>query len=117
MSLLTLGIQIYSVPELALIVPPEAFEPPPKVTSAVIHLVRRDKPLVSGSVETTLFNLATVAFQRKRKTLANGLAQGLNVPKADVEATLSKLGIDPGLRPQAIPMESWIAIAEGFAQS
>ncbi len=115
MSLLTLGVQVYSEPELRLLVPPDVFEPPPKVDSAIVHLVPRAAPLVSGDAETALFSLATIAFQRKRKTIANGFAQGLNKPKTQIEEWLTNIGIDPGLRPQAIPLESWVAIAEGFA--
>ena len=80
-------------------------------------------PLVEGLVKWKirrsvavigLFVLATMAFQAKRKTLANGIAQGLGRPRADVDHAIEALGIDPGLRPQALSVEDWALLAEGF---
>ncbi|HWK81748.1 MAG TPA: hypothetical protein VNP95_13340, partial [Thermomicrobiales bacterium] len=60
-------------------------------------------------------DLATMAFQRKRKTIANGLAQGLGRARAEVEAEIAALGIDPGLRPQALAVADWVLLATAIA--
>lgn len=53
-------------------VPPEAFNPPPKVQSGVIRLIRRKEPLDMKS-EKHFFNLVKTAFNQRRKTLRNAL--------------------------------------------
>jgi 16S rRNA (adenine1518-N6/adenine1519-N6)-dimethyltransferase len=111
MSLLTLAIQLFAEAHLAFIVPPDVFEPPPKVESAVVRLDLRPSPLAGESERESLFSLATMAFQRKRKTIANGLSQGMGLSKAEVESLLGRAGIDAGLRPQAVSLEQWLALA------
>ncbi len=111
MSLLSLAVQLFAEPHLEFIVPPDVFEPPPKVESAVVQLVVRPTPLGSPDDRDALFAMATMAFQRKRKTIANGLSQGLGLHKADVESLLSSAGIDAGLRPQAVSLGQWLALA------
>ena len=110
-SLLALATQLYAEPALAFVVPAESFLPPPKVESAVVRLELRETPLASPIEIETLFRLATMAFQRKRKTISNGLSQGLEITKAEAEIILERAGIDPTLRPQAVPLESWIALS------
>ncbi|MEJ7900431.1 MAG: 16S rRNA (adenine(1518)-N(6)/adenine(1519)-N(6))-dimethyltransferase RsmA [Thermomicrobiales bacterium] len=110
-SLLSLATQLFAVAELSFIVPPDVFLPPPKVESAVVRLVLHDAPLASPVEVESLFRLATMAFQRKRKTMSNGISQGLGVSKPEAEAMLEHAGIDPSLRPQAVALEQWIALA------
>lgn len=110
-SLLALATQLFAEAELAFTVPPDVFLPPPKVESAVVRLTLRDEPLASPIEIETLFRLATMAFQRKRKTISNGLSQGLGVPKPEAEAMLERAGIATSLRPQAVSLEDWISLA------
>ena len=82
-----------------------AFEPPPDVTSAVVRLA----PLPAGSYdindEKRLAGLVTQAFSQRRKTIRNSLR---NV--AD-EAMLESVGIDPGLRAEAISIADYVRLA------
>ncbi len=112
LSLLAIATQIYATSEISFIVPPDVFLPPPKVESAVVHLTLRDVPLASPVEVDTLFRLATMAFQRKRKTITNGLSQGLDLPKSTVEFMLDEAEIASSLRPQAVSLERWIALAK-----
>jgi 16S rRNA (adenine1518-N6/adenine1519-N6)-dimethyltransferase len=115
MSLLGIATQLYTEAEIAFVVPPESFLPPPKVESAVVTMRVRDELPVDQPTRDRLFELATIAFQRKRKTLANGLANGLDRPKSDVEELLGATGIDPMRRPQTLDVDEWIAVATVFA--
>jgi 16S rRNA (adenine1518-N6/adenine1519-N6)-dimethyltransferase len=110
MSLLGLAMQLYADASLAFVVPPDVFLPPPKVESAVVHLIPRTHPLLDANGRETLFRLATMAFQRKRKTINNGLAQGMELPKSDVDKLLEKAGIDSMRRPQTMSLNDWIAL-------
>lgn len=88
-------------------VPPEAFTPPPKVTSAVARL----RPLPAGTFDIRdsdrFAAVVKLAFSRRRKTLRNAL-QGL-VDAAEIEAA----GLDPGCRPEQVPIAGWVALANG----
>jgi len=82
-----------------------AFEPPPEVTSAVVRLA----PLPAGTYviddEKRLSKLVAQAFSQRRKTIRNSLK------KVADEAILKSVGIDPGLRPEAISIADYVRLA------
>ena len=86
-------------------VPPEAFDPPPEVNSAVVRL----DPLPPGSFsiedQAGLSTLVAKAFMQRRKTLRNALRN--EADSADLEA----VGIDPGLRPEQVSIDQYIALS------
>jgi len=88
---------------------PEAFQPPPKVDSAVVRLL--PKPLASiGIVDHGMFaRVVRDAFGQRRKTLRNALA---NVCDA---AALERAGIRPDLRAEQLPVAAFIALANQLA--
>ena len=83
----------------------DAFDPPPKVTSAVVRLA----PLPAGTYiindEEGLSRLVATAFSQRRKTIRNSLKNVLS------EAQLVAAGIDPGLRPEAISIADYVRLA------
>jgi 16S rRNA (adenine1518-N6/adenine1519-N6)-dimethyltransferase len=85
-------------------VPPEAFDPPPEVNSAVVRL----DPLPPGTFEidneAALSALVAKAFMQRRKTLRNSLRD--IVAAEDFEA----VGIDPGLRPEQLPIADYVRL-------
>ena len=91
-------------------VPPEAFDPPPKVTSAVVRL----NPLPPGAFEINdeagLSTLVATAFMQRRKTLRNALRKLVERP--DFEAT----GIDAGLRPEQVSIADYIRLSNYLRQ-
>ncbi len=90
-------------------VPPEAFSPPPKVTSAVVRLRPRPRGDIAVRDTRALSALVARAFSQRRKTLRNALKGA--VDPADLEA----LGIDPVARPETVPPKEWIALANRLA--
>jgi 16S rRNA (adenine1518-N6/adenine1519-N6)-dimethyltransferase len=110
MSLLGLACQLDTEPAIAFTVPADAFLPAPKVESAVVSMRVIPEPALSPGERETLFRLATMAFQRRRKTLANGLSQGLAMPKGDIERFLAGAGIDPMRRPETLAAEDWLRL-------
>jgi 16S rRNA (adenine1518-N6/adenine1519-N6)-dimethyltransferase len=86
--------------------PPEAFSPPPKVSSAVVTLIPRPKPLVDVSKDALELVVAK-AFGQRRKMLRVAL-KGLAVP-ADV--LLEKSGIDGTLRAEQLTVETLCNLA------
>ncbi|HEV2127782.1 MAG TPA: 16S rRNA (adenine(1518)-N(6)/adenine(1519)-N(6))-dimethyltransferase RsmA [Thermomicrobiales bacterium] len=111
LSLLALAILLYTVPGYLFTVPKEAFHPVPKVTSAVVRLRVRAEQLLTARERDRLFELATVAFQQKRKTLSNSLAPEVGMDKPDFVKRLAAIGIDASLRPQALAFEDWLRLA------
>ncbi len=113
MSLLGLTTQLSADARVAFIVPPEVFSPSPKVESAVVQLVPRDAASLSPSQRIALFRLATIAFQSKRKTLSNSLANGLGMPKREIEEVLRLAEIAPMRRPQTLDLMDWCRLVDG----
>ena len=82
-----------------------AFDPPPAVTSAIVRLL----PLPAGTYdihnEARLSQLVATAFSQRRKTIRNSLRQVVD------EARLRSVGIDPGLRPEAVSIAEYVQLA------
>lgn len=114
MSLLGLATALYAEAHIAMIVPPDVFLPPPKVDSAVVVLDARTTLPGTDATRDRMFELATMAFQRKRKTISNGLAQGLGIAKTELDALLEGAGIDSMRRPQTLSVDDWLRIAEAL---
>lgn len=114
LSLLGLATDLYAEAEIAFVVPPEVFLPPPKVESAVAVLEVRSHLRGTQELRDRMFELATMAFQRKRKTISNGLSMGLGRPKAELDQVFLDLGIDPMRRPQTLTVDEWLVIAEAL---
>jgi 16S rRNA (adenine1518-N6/adenine1519-N6)-dimethyltransferase len=89
--------------ELMFIVPPEAFDPPPRVESAIVRMTPLAAPLACD--QTRLEQVVLKAFSQRRKVIRNCLAGMFT------EAELVKVGIDPQLRPEAIPLDLYVALA------
>ena len=86
--------------------PPEAFSPPPKVHSAVVHLTALPDPRYPADAGT-LSNVVATAFNQRRKMLRAAL-KGL-VP--DVEDCLRAAGINPTDRAEVVSLEAFCALA------
>lgn len=114
MSLLGLATALYADANIVMIVPPEVFLPPPKVESAVVRMDTRSDLRGTQATRDRMFELATMAFQRKRKTLSNGLSMGLDRSKSELDEILSGLDIDPMRRPQTLDVDEWLRIAEAL---
>lgn len=112
MSLLGLATQFFTDARSVCVVPPDVFLPSPKVDSAVLTLRPRSALALDDASRDRMFALATEAFQRRRKTIANGLAQGLAAPRSAIEATLRDIQIDPMRRPQTLDVEEWVRLAK-----
>lgn len=89
--------------ELLFIVPPTAFDPPPRVESAIVRMVPLAQPLPcdQGKLEQVVLK----AFSQRRKVIRNCLAGMFT------EHDLIEVGIDPQLRPEAISLVQYVALA------
>jgi len=84
---------------------PGAFQPPPKVWSAVVRLVPRETSPVAVPDEQRFAEVVRLAFAQRRKTLRNSL-RGL----LDAEQ-IRTAGIDPGARPETLDLAAFAALS------
>jgi len=86
-------------------VPPESFDPPPKVQSAVVRLIPRDVSELKAKSQEKLSQVVQTAFSQRRKMLRNTLKGTLS------DAGFAELGIDPTRRAEDIPLADYVRIA------
>jgi 16S rRNA (adenine1518-N6/adenine1519-N6)-dimethyltransferase len=84
-----------------------AFVPPPSVTSAIVRLEPREKPLAPAEL-ATLEKITQAAFGQRRKMLRQSLKA------LGGEALLEKAGIDPTARPEDLKIEAFAALARAL---
>ncbi|HQU69548.1 MAG TPA: 16S rRNA (adenine(1518)-N(6)/adenine(1519)-N(6))-dimethyltransferase RsmA [Albidovulum sp.] len=91
---------------IALTLPPEAFTPPPKVHSSVVHLKALPAPRFPANA-ATLNRVVAAGFNQRRKMLRSSL-KGLG---PGIEGKLEAAGIAPTARAEEIGLERWCALA------
>ncbi|TXI34595.1 MAG: 16S rRNA (adenine(1518)-N(6)/adenine(1519)-N(6))-dimethyltransferase, partial [Candidatus Moraniibacteriota bacterium] len=105
MSLLSVMAQYYATVEKRLFVPKTAFDPVPKVDSAVVHIIPR-RPF-DHEADRKVFRLARAGFAARRKTLVNNLSTSFSVERSVVEGYLVTLGLRSDIRAQALSVLDW----------
>ncbi|MEM6371632.1 MAG: 16S rRNA (adenine(1518)-N(6)/adenine(1519)-N(6))-dimethyltransferase RsmA [Pseudomonadota bacterium] len=95
---------------IAMSLPPEAFTPPPKVSSAVVHLTALPAPKYAADPEV-LSRVVAMAFNQRRKMLRAAL-KGLT---PDIEDRLNAAGIKPTERAEQVSLEGFCALARAVA--
>lgn len=86
-------------------VPPESFDPPPKVQSAVVRLIPKAPDLMLAHDLAKLSQVVLAAFSQRRKMLRNTLKGVLD------DAGFTALGIAPTLRPEDLAVDDYVRIA------
>ncbi|WP_027410123.1 16S rRNA (adenine(1518)-N(6)/adenine(1519)-N(6))-dimethyltransferase RsmA [Anoxybacteroides tepidamans] len=116
---LSIAVQYYTEAETVMNVPRTVFMPQPNVDSAVIRLVKRDKPAVEVNNESFFFQVVRASFGQRRKTILNNLISHLpngKQLKESVEGTLTDLGIDPRRRGETLTIEEFAALSNSLAK-
>ena len=102
---LSVAIQARCIVEPLFTIGPGAFNPPPKVDSAVIRLIPDDEKINAIDNPELFDKVVTAAFGMRRKTLRNAL-------KAIADATtLETCDIDPSLRAEQLAVEECVSLA------
>jgi 16S rRNA (adenine1518-N6/adenine1519-N6)-dimethyltransferase len=105
---LSVAAQWRAQPRIAMQVHRSSFVPPPKVASAVVHVVPGEQP--AGIDPAVLERLTAAAFGQRRKMLRSSLK---NVPGA-LEA-LSGLGVDAERRAETVSVDEFVALARALS--
>ena len=107
-SSFSLFLQYHMETEYLFDVPREKFLPAPKVTSAVLRCVRRDKPAVEVQDEAFFFRCLRGAFLLRRKTLVNSLASALSdFDKATIQAAIADCGLPADIRGERLTLQDF----------
>ena len=110
MSMLSVGVQFYGQPRIVAQVPPRAFTPPPKVTSAVVSIQVYPQQAVQVDNVGQFFSLVRGGFSAPRKQLRNALSQGLGLPPYQCEGLLNSAGIQPTRRAETLALHEWASL-------
>ena len=98
-----------STARIVLSLPPGAFTPPPKVSSAVVHLTALPEPRFPADA-AVLSRVVAAAFNQRRKMLRAAL-KGL---APDIEDVLRTAGLTPTDRAEQVPLEGFCALARAL---
>ena len=99
-----------SNPKIMMELPPEAFTPPPKVHSAVVHFDALPEPRFPAPAGL-LTSTVAMAFNQRRKMLRSSLKSA----SPNIENVLRDAGIKPTARAEEISLEGFCALARGLA--
>jgi len=124
MSYLSVFTQFHASVRVALRVPREAFEPAPKVASAVVVIEPIESAPLPPEREPALWALVQSGFRERRKMIRNVLARqlrtgedgatGAQLGQARVDTALAAAGIEGDRRPQTLSVADWIRLLEAF---
>lgn len=117
LRILAISVQFYGKPEIIDYVPAGNFYPVPRVDSAILKITLYPQPLLEVTSEKNFFRIVRAGFCAVRKQLANSLAQGLDIPRAEVLSLVQKAGVDPQIRPEKLNLEEWARLEKVFAEA
>lgn len=96
---------------IVMTLPPEAFNPPPKIHSAVVHLSKLDAPRFPADA-AVLSRVVAAAFNQRRKMLR----ASLKGQAPDIEDRIRAAGLEPTLRAEQVSIEGFCALAREIAR-
>jgi 16S rRNA (adenine1518-N6/adenine1519-N6)-dimethyltransferase len=113
-GVLSVLVQLHATVTRPLVLPPGAFRPPPRVRSAVVHLVFGPPPVPIGDA-ALLERMVRSMFTQRRKTLGNALRDFADAHGCGPGEAAAKAGIDAGRRPETLTLEEIARLAGVFA--
>ena len=117
MSVLSISVQFYGEPKIVSYVPARSFYPAPKVDSAILHINLYQQPRIVVSDIDDFFELVRAGFTASRKQIANSLAQGLGLPKAEALSLLEQAGIVSQRRAETLALDEWARLWQVFSRA
>ena len=108
---LSIFVQVFLDLSIRFSVKPSCFFPPPKVDSAVIHLIWKETPAVGPPEEDWFRKVVRGGLGYRRKTLINALKHsGLALPE-DAEGRMKEAGIDFRRRPETLGIDEFVLLS------
>lgn len=113
---LTVNLQAIANVERLFRVPPGAFQPPPKVDSAVVRVAPRDNPLVQEAEQRTFRELVQAAFGMRRKQIRRVIRQLKLMDAREADAILDSCDIAPDARPETLSPPQFVTLHRRLAR-
>ena len=111
---LSVNVQAVANVELLFRIPAGAFNPPPRVDSAVVRVTPRADPVVPAGMEERFRTFVQAAFALRRKQMRRVVRTIAERSAADAEAALAVCGIDPDARPETLGAEQFHALGRAL---
>jgi len=113
-SPLSIFVQLFLDASIRFFIKPSAFFPPPKVESAVVYMVWKEKPMIERKDEEWFKRVVKACFGYRRKTLANALKHSELTLTEFIELKMEAIGIDPRRRPETLTIQEFVSLAEAL---
>jgi 16S rRNA (adenine1518-N6/adenine1519-N6)-dimethyltransferase len=107
---LSIGIQVVATAERLFVVPAGAFQPRPKVDSAVLRIVPLSEPLITDAERESFRALTVGLFSFRRKQVLRGLRELTGLDAEAVSQYLAQLEISPSLRPEVLDPRQFVQL-------
>ena len=111
---LSIFVQIFLDVSIRFFIKPSAFFPPPKIESAVVHMVWKERPRIEQKDEEWFKKVVKACFGYRRKTLLNALKHSELSLHESPGSKMEKVGIDPQRRPETLSIEEFVRLAEAL---
>jgi 16S rRNA (adenine1518-N6/adenine1519-N6)-dimethyltransferase len=107
---LSVNVAVVASTELVMAVPPSAFNPPPKVDSAVVRISPLANPLVPAELLPGFRTFVQAAFGLRRKQMQRVLRTVRGLSAVQASRALEEARIDPEARPEVVSPESFVRL-------
>jgi 16S rRNA (adenine1518-N6/adenine1519-N6)-dimethyltransferase len=111
---LSVNVQAVANVELLFRIPAGAFNPPPRVDSAVVRVTPRADPVVPAGMEERFRTFVQAAFALRRKQMRRVVRTIADRNAADAETALATCGIHPDARPETLSAEQFYALGRAL---
>lgn len=114
-SWLTVFVAAFAEARILRRVSPGAFEPRPRVASAVVRLAAGERPRFAPHPQEAFLALVSDAFRHRRKTLASALGFEAGLSRERADDVLRDAGIAPSARPETLGVDDWVRVYAALA--
>jgi 16S rRNA (adenine1518-N6/adenine1519-N6)-dimethyltransferase len=114
---LSVFVQSFADAKIVRRVPPSAFQPAPKVSSAVVALRTHAQPAFAPLDRTAFLGFVSDVFRHRRKQLRGALGHEAGVTPDRAVAALRECGIEPRRRAEELTLDEWVALARALGVS
>ncbi len=109
-SWLSVFVEVFAEVEIVRRVSPGAFDPPPRVASAIVRLRTRRRPLFAPHPGDAFLALVSAAYRHRRKTLVAGLGFEAGLTRTTAADALEAARLAPAARPETLAAADWVRL-------
>jgi len=114
-SVATIAVQVFAEARIVMTIPAMAFEPAPRVDSALVSMEVRPRPAVNVDDLDKFLRFVETVFQQRRKQLAGTLGRISGIGSTAAAARLRDADVDPERRPQTLSLAEWETVYTRFS--